>query len=115
MSAGRRSENGGSDPPPVEGGERGASGDAELSFEGALERLEAVVDSLEDGELELEAALKRFEEGVRLTRHCGEQLREAERRIDILVSDGEKLVLRPFEAVADDSEIADGEFSGESS
>jgi exodeoxyribonuclease VII small subunit len=68
------------------------------SFELALERLESLVDRLEGGELELEEALEAFEEGVKLSRHCAGYLREAERKVDLLVRAGEELVGEPFEA-----------------
>jgi exodeoxyribonuclease VII small subunit len=71
---------------------------AELPFEVALERLEGIVDRLEGGDLELEAALAAFEEGVALTRHCAEQLESAERRIEVLVREGGSWTARPFEA-----------------
>jgi len=67
------------------------------SFELALERLENLVDRLEDGELELEGALGAFEEGVKLSRQCAGYLREAERKIDLLVRTGDELVGEPFE------------------
>lgn len=76
----------------------------ELSFEGALERLEAIVDRLEQGDLELEAALSAFEEGVALTKRCAGQLESAERRIEVLMREGESWVARPFEGPAGDSE-----------
>ena len=56
--------------------------------------------SLEAGDIELEVALARFEEGVNLMRACNDQLEAAERRIEILVGQAEGLVARPFE-VAD--------------
>ncbi len=58
-------------------------------FEDALERLEALVDALEDGDLELEESLSRFEEGVRLVRSCSDRLRQAELRVKQLEADGE--------------------------
>jgi exodeoxyribonuclease VII small subunit len=67
-----------------------------LPFEAAMRRLEAIVERLELGELELEEALKVFEEGVRLSRRCAEQLEAAERRVEILVGEG-RLETRPFE------------------
>ncbi len=69
----------------------------ELSFEAALERLEAIVDRLEAGELPLEEALARFEEGVALSRRCAGQLEAAERRIEVLVRDGSGLRSEPFD------------------
>ena len=69
----------------------------ELSFEDALERLEALVDRLEQGDLELEESLAAFEQGVALTRRCAGQLEDAERRVEVLVREGEKWFARPFE------------------
>ncbi len=69
-----------------------------LDFEGALARLEEIVESLEGGELGLEAALAAFEEGVALSRRCSTQLDDAERRIEVLVGDGEELRTEPFDA-----------------
>jgi exodeoxyribonuclease VII small subunit len=67
-----------------------------LGFEEALERLEAIVDGLEGGELALEDALARFEEGVGLTRALGEQLTRAERRVEQLVREGGGLAVKPL-------------------
>ncbi len=69
----------------------------ELGFEAALARLETIVDRLEQGDIELEQALATFEEGVALTRRCAGQLEDAERRIEVLVREGEKWIARPFE------------------
>jgi exodeoxyribonuclease VII small subunit len=75
---------------------------SELSFETALSRLEDLVARLEGGDLELEAALAVFEEGVALSRRCAEQLDQTERRIDALVREGAELVERPFEDESDE-------------
>jgi len=69
----------------------------ESTFEEALQSLEAIVDRLEEGNLELEDALSAFEDGVKLTRRCAGQLEDAERRIEELVQEGEKWIARPFE------------------
>lgn len=68
----------------------------ESTFEEALQRLEVIVDRLEQGDLELEDALATFENGVKLTRRCASQLEDAERRIEVLVREGEKWIARPF-------------------
>ena len=81
--------------------------DADVSdgttFEEALQRLEAIVDRLEEGDLELADALAAFEDGVNLTRRCAGQLEDAERRIEVLVREGEKWVSHPF-AESEESE-----------
>ena len=70
----------------------------DLPLEASLEKLESIVDRLEAGDVELEAALAAFEEGVRLAKRCAEQLERAERRVEILVQEGREIVARPFEA-----------------
>jgi exodeoxyribonuclease VII small subunit len=57
-----------------------------LSFEAAFEKLQGTVKRLESGELNLEASLRDFEEGVRLTRLCQEYLKNAEQRVEVLMS-----------------------------
>ena len=57
---------------------------SEPTFEEALTQLEALVAKLEAGELPLEAALRAFEEGVRLSRLCTARLEEVERRVHLL-------------------------------
>ena len=74
----------------------------ELGFEAALERLEGLVGRLERGELPLEDALLAFEEGVALTRRCADQLGRAERRIESLTREGDRLVERPHAEDAPD-------------
>ena len=57
---------------------------ADFDFEGALEQLEELVASMEDGELSLEDSLKYFEKGVKLHRQCHSALTDAEQRVNIL-------------------------------
>jgi exodeoxyribonuclease VII small subunit len=57
------------------------------SFEAALERLEAIVQRLEKGDLTLEDSLKLYEEGIGLSRLCHAKLEEAEGKIEALVKD----------------------------
>jgi exodeoxyribonuclease VII small subunit len=72
-----------------------------ISFEQALERLEALVERLEQGELPLEDALATFEEGVGLTRRLGDQLDTAERRVELLLRDGAGFATRPLDPDAE--------------
>ncbi len=64
---------------------RQTTGDGERPrFEEAIERLESIVQALEEGELGLEEALGRYEEGVKMLRHAHALLERAERRVEIL-------------------------------
>ena len=60
---------------------------ASVSFEKALERLEAIVEKLESEELGLDASLALFEEGIGLSRVCQERLAEVERRVEIVMKE----------------------------
>jgi exodeoxyribonuclease VII small subunit len=72
----------------VSGPERNTTEPKEaLSFEQIVEQLSAVVAQLENGELPLEQALGRFEQGVALSRLGSKRLDEAERRIELLLRD----------------------------
>ncbi len=51
------------------------------NFEQLMQQLETLVASMESGELSLEASLQAYEEGVRLTRLCQQQLAQAEQRV----------------------------------
>ena len=59
------------------------------TFESSLSSLEKIVRQLEQGDLSLEESLKLFEEGVKLSRECQERLNQAERRIEVLLKDGD--------------------------
>ena len=56
-----------------------------LNLEKALTDLEELVEELESGELPLEKAMKKFEEGIKLTRGCQTALKDAEQKVDILL------------------------------
>ena len=56
----------------------------EIKFEKALERLETIVEELEAGNIPLEEALKKYEEGIRLSAACQKKLAQAEKKIEIL-------------------------------
>jgi len=61
----------------------------EKSFEEILGRLESIAHNLESGEPKLEEALTLFEEGVRLTKEGTRRLDAAERKIEVLLDNGE--------------------------
>ena len=73
-------------------------------FEEALQKLEAIVARMEEGDLPLEEALKAFEEGVRLAKFCTGKLDEAERKVEKLIRDqAGKIQTTPFSEDGDDS------------
>jgi len=57
------------------------------TFEDAMTQLEKIVQELESGDLELEKALKKFEEGVQLSKFCFDKLEETEKKITLLTTD----------------------------
>ena len=63
-------------------------------FETSLEELEALVDRLEQGDLQLEEALRTFERGVTLTRTCQAALATAQQKVEILLAQGGAAVER---------------------
>ena len=68
-----------------------------LKFEEALSRLEEIVKALEKGDLPLERSLQIFEEGVKLSKTCLKMLDEAEKKVEILLTDKDgKKQARPF-------------------
>jgi exodeoxyribonuclease VII small subunit len=74
------------------------SGETPLNLEKSLEQLETLVDELESGDLPLETAMKKFEEGIKLTRQCQSALKDAEQRVEVLLkSAGGEEVLEEFD------------------
>ncbi|MGE4132697.1 MAG: exodeoxyribonuclease VII small subunit [Bdellovibrionales bacterium] len=57
-----------------------------MEFEKKLSRLEDIVTKMEAGDLSLEDSLKFFEEGVKLSRECNQQLSQAEQKVKLLLS-----------------------------
>jgi exodeoxyribonuclease VII small subunit len=74
-----------------------------VNFEAALERLEKIVEELESGRLTLDDSLARYEEGVKSLKQCYELLRDAEKRVEVLLKaeDG-ALKTVPFEPEEDE-------------
>jgi len=76
-----------------------------LTFEAGLERLERIVKELEQGDLSLERTLELFEEGMKLSGICRQQLEEAENKVELLVKKGDgKMAAEPFPVNEDEDE-----------
>jgi exodeoxyribonuclease VII small subunit len=70
---------------------------ANQTFEKAMNKLEKIVQELESTDLALEKAIKKFEEGVQLSKFCSEKLDETEKRITILLMDqNDRVFDKPF-------------------
>ena len=77
----------------------------EIKFEKAIERLEKIVEDLESGNISLEDALKKYEEGVKLSRLCHQHLSQAEKKIQVLTRTlNGGLQKEPFEVEEEGSE-----------
>ena len=63
----------------------------ELNFEESMEKLEKISTELEDGKLTLDESVEKFEEGMKLSKECNDILEKAEKKITMLVRDGEDL------------------------
>ena len=63
----------------------------ELSFEEGMEKLEQIANELEKGDLNLDESVKKFEEGMKISKQCSDMLQDAEKKITMLIknSDGE--------------------------
>ena len=72
-----------------------------VNLEKALADLEALVEELETGDLPLEKAMKKFEEGIKLTRGAQDALKKAEQKVEVLLKSAGGDELEAF--------IADGE------
>jgi exodeoxyribonuclease VII small subunit len=72
-----------------------------INLEKALTDLEDIVEELESGDLPLEKAMKKFEEGIKLTRNCQAALKEAEQKVEILLKSAGGDDLEDFEVEED--------------
>lgn len=61
------------------------------NYEAEMKKLEGIVSKLESGNLELEDALRLFEEGVRISADCTRMLDSAQERMEILVESSGRL------------------------
>ena len=72
---------------------------ADMSFEDALQRLEAIVQKLESGQAPLEESIALYEEGAALKAHCEQRLKAAQLRVEKIVvgADGQAKGAEPAE------------------
>jgi exodeoxyribonuclease VII small subunit len=74
---------------------------AELPFEEAIKRLEAIVEAMESQDLPLETLLARYQEGSGLAQLCQAKLNEAELKVQQLEKNSKgELILKPVNSSA---------------
>ena len=59
-----------------------------VNFEVSLQKLEKIIEKLEDGDISLEDSVKSFEEGIGLVKECQKQLSQAELKVKKLLDNG---------------------------
>jgi exodeoxyribonuclease VII small subunit len=75
---------------------------APKTFEQSMKQLERIVQELESGDLPLETAIKKFEEGMKLTKSCSQKLDETEKKVSILLKNAEgRIAEKPFRSEDD--------------
>ncbi|MDQ2659557.1 MAG: exodeoxyribonuclease VII small subunit [Verrucomicrobiota bacterium] len=66
-----------------------------------MDRLEAIVEQMESGKMQLEELIVRYEEGMKLVKTCQERLASAEQRIEMITRNhAGKPVVQPFDPAA---------------
>lgn len=72
------------------------------NFETTLKALDEIVHDLEQGGLSLEKSLELFEKGIQLTRHCQQELKTAEQKVQLLVEQNNSFSFTNYQSEADD-------------
>jgi exodeoxyribonuclease VII small subunit len=85
----------------------------QLNFEGAMDRLEEIVEQMESGKMMLEELIVRYEEGMKLVKICQDRLASAEQRIEIITrNNAGKPVVKDFQPVAEKEPVPRPEEKG---
>ena len=63
----------------------------DINFEDAMKQLENIANELEKGNLTLDESVKKFEEGMILSKKCNDFLNSAEKKITMLINNGEEI------------------------
>ena len=67
-----------------------------MNFEEAMKSLEQIAGELEKGNLNLDESVAKFEEGMKLSKICNDILEDAEKRISILIKNGDEVSEKEF-------------------
>lgn len=69
----------------------------DINFENAMKKLEEIANELEKNDLDLDSSVKKFEEGMELSKKCSQMLEEAEKKISILIKTDDGIAEEDFE------------------
>ena len=69
---------------------------AKLNFEENINKLESILSELEKGDLNLDDSVKKFEEGIKISKECNKMLEEAEKKITILLQEDDEIEEKDF-------------------
>jgi len=56
-----------------------------INFEENMKQLEQIASELEKGDLDLDTSVKKFEEGMKISKKCSDMLEKAEKKITMLI------------------------------
>lgn len=68
----------------------------ELNFEENMDKLEKIVQELEKGDLNLDDSIKKFEEGMKISKECNKYLEDAEKKITVLIENKNEITEENF-------------------
>ena len=68
----------------------------DINFEDAMKKLEGIANELEKGDLTLDESVRKFEDGINLSKKCNEFLDNAEKKITMLINNGEEIKEKNF-------------------
>ena len=63
----------------------------DINYEDAMKQLENIANELEKGNLTLDESVKKFEEGMNLSKKCNDFLNSAEKKITMLINNGDEI------------------------
>ena len=68
------------------------------NFEESMKKLETIVEELENGNLNLDESVQKFEDGMKIAKQCNNMLEDAEKKITILLENDGELKEENFES-----------------
>lgn len=71
--------------------------ESSVNFEETMKKLEEIANELEKNDLDLDASVSKFEEGMKLSKQCSKMLEDAEKKISILLKTEDGIVEEDFE------------------